>query len=390
VQFHNLHPNQDWEKHQYLHSVNKRRSVDNNNNNTYNRNNANCVSVQDRLKKASTTPPLARINIDDQLQKLEEMEEMMKHNQSMMSMEVDDMTRQMDASLAIREHPLVNRRSGHESRTMLTAPKFKRHVLLKPENADAEGFNNVVITYEEKKDDGSSYFWISPNALSQEKEEYKRSLANSYENPCIPFINNTAELSAHKTRLVLKMMNGEWARMRILKLAEDIVALEDLDSGKKTIVSVAQAQVKAALDEDLLRSAYAFKVMFENLDDPSMLDVGDVVQIKITQAALYAPTFAVLKIAPTEMEMAEENKAPAIPQLPDRSDALQRYYVENIQVKDFHTGPAVKMMYLDGSKLEKGLLHICEENNENITMYQSLCSDIAIYTKANETGYHPM
>lgn len=83
------------------------------------------------------------------------------------------------------------------------------------------------------------------------------------------------------------------------------------------------------LESELVKSAYAFKVIIENKDNSKAV-VGELLKLKITVPNTFGNDLAEVKCV------------------------KNRYFIDDIKIKDLPVGPKVKVQYCDGSKLEFG------------------------------------
>lgn len=269
---------------------------------------------------------------------------------------------------------------------MIKNRKFKRFVQFDEESNDDEGFNVAVITEIEETPFGFIVYWVMPKSVKDSLDEYKQILNKTYENESIPKITSSQDIVKFKPHLVITKIEGNWCRAQILSFSEpDILALEDIDSGKKVIKSLPNDVILIPNEAELSRLAYAFKVQFENADE-CKVECGEVVEIRITHLVPYGISWAEVKMesespideTKVELEMTKEKEGKCL-------------FINDIQIKECHLGPKIKLMFSDGSKLEKGKLHVCEGIKENWAFYEDLTKSISEYIKTIpiDVGYQP-
>lgn len=362
------------------------------------------------------------MNIDEQIKRIDQFEQMSpppaQRQQARepiapsTAMDVDEITSNMNAiELAENPHPFAEEESfiSQTIRAMMNARKFKRHVELDQEWKDNEGYSFVTVTEVEKKPEGSTFYWVMPKEVKESYIEFKQGLDETYSNDEMPLIS-MEELSQFKRHMVIAKINNEWVRASILNIcsADNVVGLEDIDSGRKVINVLPRDLIKIPLEQEMHKSTYAFKVIFENLLDDT-LEIGDVVKLRITQTVPYAFHWAELKLegsSPEPDKMSEASKpttsennerqanemAAAKEKEKEAAGKWKRYTIDDVQVKDMHVGPNVKLLFVDGSNLEKGFLHLCESLKENWEFFDKLGFEIAEYVAANPSAakYKPV
>lgn len=278
--------------------------------------------------------------------------------------------------------------------------KFKSHFPLADEFKDAEGYSLVLVTEIEMKSDaqpdGSVVYWIMPYVLKESLVDYKNVLNTTYDVDGIAVVASKQDIQSFKSHLVITKIEGKWSRACILSFTEpNLVELEDIDSGKRAINDVLRDVMKVPNEAELLKPAYAFRVVFEDFEnsDISEIECGDIIGIRITHPTVYGLCFAKVKFETEnlaenevqETEMNPSNQADAVkPVQEDKCLNLsKRLFFEQIQVREFNVGPKIKMMFIDGSRLDEAKIHVCEGTKENLTFYHQLADDIQKYVKQN-------
>ena len=341
-------------------------------------------SVQNRLKAAvaKETPKIDRESqINIQIKKIDGM----TRSQSQMNMEVDDVTSSFQAvGLSDRTHPIsrqVDEAFIEKSlRVVRVNRKFKQQIELDAEFMDNEGFSNVKVL-NMQKNDGSTLFHVMPYIVKSSFEVYKQALDETYEQNSVQSIP-LDQLEKFKSHLVMAKNENHWSRAQILSISHNdgVVALEDIDSGKKIIQNLnAGDKIKIPRDDELIRPAYAIKIKFANVSgEEEPIEVGDIVKIKITDPKPFDSNWGEVKFE-TEQAISVEKEV---------ETNWTRQSIENIQFKEFHTGLNVKLLYCDGSLLEQGKLHVCESVKENWAFYDKLAKEIKEYVKENPSATH--
>lgn len=364
-------------------------------------------SVQNRLKAAVEREP-TKVNIDEQIKKLDEFELQPNHHQvnneaSQTAMDVDEITADLNSvRLTELPHPMAEEESFIKQTLsqMLSIRTFKRHVALDEEWKDAEGFSFVTITDFDKRPEGTMIYWVMPQEVRESYNAYKLALEETYACDDRPTISMD-DLAQFKKHMVISKIGDDWVRASILNIsaADKVLGLEDIDTGKKTIKKLPRDIIKLPLEQELHKSAYAFKVIFENCEEK--LEIGDVIKLRITQEVPYAFDWAVIKIDGNQTPLSSpeaEKTSEFVKSTPSKENARKvavkekekedggkwkRYTIDEIQVKDMRTGSNVKLLYVDGSHLEKGILHVCESRKENWDFFDRMEREIAEYVKEN-------
>lgn len=352
-------------------------------------------SVNGRLALAVNKPPIqaqTKGDIDAQLKRLDEKLAKQPTNQESKStksstispMEIDEISSSFKSVMVIETppafipHPLSVEAplTDQNNRKMMCIRKFKRHVQIDDKLKDEEGYAFVLITEIDEKPDGSVVYWIMPYGVKESANAYKETINERYKDETIETISSPDAIQKFKLHLVVTKIDGKWCRANILSFSSpNVVSLEDIDSGKKTINIMPKDLIKVPDEADLLISAYAFKVMFENVES-KVIECGNIIKLRITHADPYGVSFAEVKVE-TESKIQEVLTAPI------ETPHVERLFIDNIQIKEFNVGPKVKLTFLDGSRLEKGKLHVCEGVKENLKFYNKLIKDIADYVKEN-------
>lgn len=334
--------------------------------------NFNYNSVQDRLKKAVERP---NKNVDQpgrpapsKAVDLEAVCEALK-----------------SVSLAETPHPLVNQDSAVDAfRKILSIRKFKRHVQLTEESKDHEGFSFVFVSEVEEKTDDTFVYWVVPFELKQSWDDYKNNLNSTYEAPNIPTIPKS-DVAKFRHHLVIAKIQGKWCRAIILNLTAGIISIEDIDSGLKAIRVLDTTDFKQPQEPDLLKSGYAFQVLLENVSGKGLVEQNDLISIRISGKSSFGYSTAEVKMKdPSEVMETEKQEK--------KNTTHTRNSIDQLQVKGIHTGIGIRLIYCDGSEIEKGKMHVCESLSEHLAFYDSLAKKIEDHVKANPSarGYKPV
>lgn len=362
---------QDWENHQYLHSTKSQ-------SNTKSR--TKHISVQGRL--LNLKEPM-KVDIDDQLLKLDNVARQMVKTEAN-QMEVDEIASNLGAvALQDQPHPLGKQETVIDQtlRKILICRKFKRHVTM-PEGE----FGHVYITEVQENIDGSKDYWVMPMNLLESFKMYKQALNETYSKDDVPSIG-IEDIAKFQSHLVMAKIEDNWVRASILQIltADKVVGLEDIDTGKRTIAVLPKDAVKVAKESEMMKSAYAFKVQFENIDSGIDIDIvaNDIIEIRVTTWNPFGVNLAEVKLeSGVEVDM----------DVVDKKEDLERLFIDAIHVKHLPVGPKVKVQFCDGSKLDKGKMQVCESKKENWDFYNAMAARIEEFIKKNPKagGYKPV
>lgn len=360
-------------------------------------NNAKHVSVQGRLRAAVEKAPVRHFEANPE-EKVEKESFSDKKIDEPTSMDVDEknLSTRFESAIKLEEnqHPFTHNEAVDQTiRKMLLVRKFKRHFKLSEVHMDQEGFSHVVVTEIENKVDSTRIFWIMPTELKEAYLCYKKTLNDTYNEESVPTVSSMQELEKFKSHIVIAKIEGEWCRAQILSiLMPETVALEDIDTGKKAIINIEKSslEIKIPLESELMKSAFAFKVQL-NVDHE--IEVKDIISLKVTCSDGFGISQAVVKIQDSSFDESEQVKTMNLDKCPEFETSkvvnvqqdLEPQFIEQISVKDLHIGDELKILYCDGSDLEKGYLHVCDGVQENTTFYTKLAEKIAEHIKEN---YH--
>ena len=383
-------------------------------------------SVQGRLK-AALNKPVIKVNVDEQLRVLDEKMRQGKHDslsqntattetvtgilphlESAVKIEsnahslVDsDISSRFESAVKIEEssRPLAIEESVIDQNIlkMKKIRNFKRHNMFGDEGKDSKGFSFVYVTEMEEKVDGSLVCWIMPHEVKESYKNFKKTLNQTYEDDSIPCITSIEDLKKFKSHIVIAQIEGNWCRAQILSMLEpEIVAFEDIDTGKKTIVNINTSSqlIKIVQEREMMQPAFAIKVAMN--DNNFDLETGDIVKMRLTHTDGFGIAQAEVKLV--ELDSGNdsgnsiEEKMEIEQEFEMRVDNQVRHFIDEVSVKDFHVGPGIKLIYCDGSTLEKGLVHVCEALQENWKFYDGLSKEIAKYVKENPNalGHKPL
>lgn len=280
---------------------------------------------------------------------------------------------------------------------MIKMRHFKRYAPPQESELDSDGFSLVAVSNVDKKEDGSVVFWFQPYEYQEDYENFKKTLELTYNSDDIPIIEN-GDIPKFKNHLIMAVINGAWVRAQIIGFAEpDIYTLEDIDSGNKAL-STSRNVVKIPLDAELQKPAFALRAILENLEDDSSIEEGDLIKIRIIYHNNFGACLAEARVEHDQVDMEaapvnqkldqNENEMQALPAT--KEPAATRLYLDQIQAKGIHAGSAVKLAFLDGSRLDKGELHVCESLPENISFYNKLRVEIEEFIAGKRERYEPV
>lgn len=353
-------------------------------------------SVQGRLQSCLQKNPI-KVDIDAQLRMLDEKmgsKASQPPRGAPSSMDVDEISSGIGSVLKINSHPLSIEESVVDLtiRKMKSIRKFKRHIMLSEAGKDSDGYSYVLVTEVEEKLDGSLVYWVVPYEVKESYIAYKASLQETYSKDSAPTVPSIQELQKFKSHIVIAKIEGGWCRAQILSILEpDTVALVDIDSGKKAInVNTSSDQIKVALESEMIAPAFAMKV--ELNEGCEGIEAGDIIKLRITYYDGFGVSQAEVKLDEVNVggdesesqkdKMDFENEVLANEEMKNEQKP-SRHFCNEIQVKDFHIGPNIKVMFCDGSNLENGYIHVCEALKENWTFYEKLAVEIADHVKKN-------
>lgn len=309
------------------------------------------------------------------------------------SMEVEEICSNFGTvTLQNTPHPMAFEESvvDQNLRKMITIRKFRRTVHLDPAMAEPGGFYFVAVLSEEAHPDGSLLYWITPFEQKDKLEAYRDKLQATYSSDNVPTIS-LQEVAKFRTHLVMAKIAGCWSRAQILNVdGEGIVGVECIDTGEKDICVYPKNALKVPGEPELMKSAFGIKVTFENVTEAGIVERGDFIKIRITQAVPYGTNFAEVQMQPDEttsegaMEV-EKSTEVAI------AKSETRLTIDQIEIKELHEGN-IKLLYCDGSRVDQGKLHVSESLKENWTLYAKIAEEVADFVKANPNaaGYMPV
>lgn len=265
---------------------------------------------------------------------------------------------------------------------------FKQPMPLTEVIKDDDGFTLCIITDVQDETTGERVFWLVPSSFKPSLEMYKEALVESYaggDQPIIPI----EELPKFRSHMVIAKIDNKWARARIISLvlSDKLVGLEDIDTGKQSISVLPRDPVKVPLVEELKKAAYGFKATFDGPNVDSYR-VGDAINIKIVVPVPYGAHMCEIKPKPKKIEV----EAPkGMPKKQQPETYKNRNLIDDLDVKDLPTGQGIQLLYCDGTKLDLGLLHVCESTPANWEFYGELGPIIQAYIDEHQcNGYKPV
>lgn len=342
-------------------------------------------TLQNRLADAKNKQPITVQNVSSQLKR--ELENELNGKKQALKCKTTIATQ---PSLPVeRPHDLNSTESLLETslRKMIINRKFKRSVLL--EENDDEGFGFVTVTAMQKAPSGCVFCWITPQILNNQRNEYKKYLNGVYEDPNIPSIP-VESISKFRGHLVMAMIAGQWSRAQIINASGNIVGVEDIDSGSQTVITLPRHAIKVALEPELLKSAYAIKVLLENVENPEEeIEINNIIQVRLHSKGenRYAEVKRHDSGSSDENEICERIEKMEIGQEEGEVQVQQeRIFINEMKQTDLSIGNEIKLNYLDGSKLALGKLNVCEANATNRKFLAQMFDDIQEYVKANPSS----
>lgn len=252
---------------------------------------------------------------------------------------------------------------------------------------NSDGFIYVIISEITQNEDGTNVFWFQPFENKEEYDNYKNKLQDDYSGE--DFIEIKGSLT-FKDHLVIAMINDSWCRARIIGFTEpDVFCLEDVDSGRKTITTCFNT-LKAPRITEIFKPPFAFKASLESLIDPSSVELGDLIKIRLIRFNQMGLSVAEAQLTmPEDEESINELVEASVTQ--DNQGASNRLLIDQMRVKDIQVGPDVKLLFLDGAKLDSGIIYVCESSSENSVFFSQLSKEIADHVQsASRESYQPV
>jgi hypothetical protein len=255
--------------------------------------------------------------------------------------------------------------------------KFKRPVEMDKELMDGEGYGHVVITGIDGQVADTIVYNAMPLEVRDSYKAYKIALNEAYSgnHPEIPI----EELAQFKRHMIIAKIDNDWVRGNVLNIsmADKVFSVEDIDTGRKGVVT--NYVVKVPLEAEMHKAPYSFKIVLENLTNGETLEVGDIVKIRIAQSNPFSYSWAQIKTS--NVPSPDSSKA---------SKVVGPITVDQIEPIGMSCGPQVKVLYIDGCRLGKGLLYLTESKPEHFDFYDKLMKEIEEFMAKNPPmGYRP-
>lgn len=276
-------------------------------------------------------------------------------------------------------------------RQMEIIRKFKSHVVPGDKNKDSEGYSFALVTdVEQDVLNGTSVYWVMPYEFKEAYSSYKKTLYGTYECDSIPNVDDIKDLKKLKPHLVIAKIEKEWCRAQILSILEpNIIGLVDIDSGKKAIfnLNLSQHEIKVALERELMMPAFAIKV---ELNTDCVVEIDDIIKFQLIHSEGFGVAQAEVKLNDVSVSSDEETQSLESENFRNER-ASHRIFADQLMSKDLQVGSNIKLMFCDGSRLKKGLLHVIESKKENWKFYDDLQAEIAAHVEENPpVGYTPL
>lgn len=345
------------------------------------------TSVQSRLQAEFLDKPKPKLNLDEQLKAIND-----KLKQSERARSNASSLPQLIRAISLSDAP-KDLKVDQCLKKMILLRSFKRHIEM-ADYSDSEGYAKVEVT--EMEDNGvyGTIYWVVPVDLGTFYAEYVIALDKRYEHGDTDTIL-PEDIVKFKSHMVMAKMNGRWTRAYILNFpSSGLVELENIDRGEKKIMSLTEDTFKLPLESEMIKLALATKVIFVNLGDVT-LQKGNVVEIHVLRSNHFGESMSEIRLSSIETNEEFFDESAILPDLPPSPPSpkkqSRRLTIDLIQVKHLHVGKDIKLMFLDGSRLELGKLHVCESLDENWKFYETLSHEIKEYVKANPDagGYKP-
>lgn len=157
--------------------------------------------------------------------------------------------------------------------------QFKRSVPLHPAGTEAKF---VKVTHFEEQVGGPVVLFIIPHEKEAEAAAYGEILQKIYGEANSSEIS-FPELEQFRDHFILAKINDKWCRSRILNYVPSMctVALEDIDSGVKTIQEMPPHTFQLPEIGEMTKPAYASKVIVENMSSEDSDMTGNYIKIRM-------------------------------------------------------------------------------------------------------------
>ena len=264
-----------------------------------------------------------------------------------------------------------------------------------PKQVDKDGYFKAIITDFSKGKLGGQSYIVSPVDLKDQYLAHLRQLQQVYKSTVVESLSRD---KIEKNDLVVALIGITWHRATVLEVDDKMVVVRSIETGCNCFIKDF-SKIKAPLPSELQKKAFIIEVTFEN--DYS-IDINSIVSIKIlsdmseTILATMKLDNEVIEIEDSDSDAFEDElveKIEAISRGPEKRNVLidfeetkltkvsatsldakcksidERKYLNSQMIKDFHTGDNIKLTFLDGSELTKGIAHFCELNAENVDFY---------------------
>ena len=369
-------------------------------------------NIQDRLKAAVEKDIPIKISIDEQIRRHEEMVKSrtnLTNNIEIRANNDDHASSFKSEGPTDNERPFADESCVNEIvEKMKNTRIFKRTIEMDIDLQDSLGFNPVQVTAIEEKAEGMIMYSVMPMEAKESYNAYKLALAATYCDTRIPAVS-LQDLSKFRKHMVITKIDNEWVRANILNISvsDNLVSVEDIDSGRKAILKMSRDIIKIPEEAELQKTAFVIKVYIENMEDNDILEKDDIVKIKITQSIPLSFSWAEIKTGHITEDDEVIIKMPATPvkkqespnttplahktqvnvpkqKLEEHTPKLpKRIFFEQIQVKAMNEGHKVTVLFIDSSNINRGLLTVSESLMENWAFFSMLEKEIASYVKEN-------
>lgn len=292
-----------------------------------------------------------------------------------------------------------------------TAPKWKNYEI--PTKLDEDCYFEAIITDFGTPKLGYQSYIVSPVEFKDQYINHLRQLQQVYESSALKSLSRDG---IKKKDLVVALLGITWHRAIVLEVNDTMVVVRSIETGTTVDIDVKDlCKIKAPLPAELQKKAFTMEVIFENGQEIEV-DLNRVVSIKM-MTNLSGTNSAMLKINDNIFDKKVDNSKDSkhdnvfkkfeTISIRDKPDILfdfkafsdgtveqkvvnkvevtsadvrttqnksfdDRKYLNSQMVKDFHTGDNIKLTFLDGSHLSKGLAHFCENRPENVEFYRKI------------------
>lgn len=310
-------------------------------------------------------------------------------------MEMEDLTLRMEE---LSTHPIATNLIEIQNffdRPMACINKFRRPVMVPKNIKDENGYFPVVVSSIDLIDLENIVYSVYLACLKQELIGYKTLLNLTYEDNATPLLMNASDYKKLSTSLIMIKIGEDWIRCIEISKTDNVIVLEDIDTGKKHSFK-SSFSFKKPQKQELARNAFIFKVNLKNVHDRTAIDVGDIIKIRIK-------SFNLRGVSDAETELYETQERPVEIEKPQNVQVIfansteslsvqeePRIMIKDLKVKNFPTGPQ-ELFYIDGSKLNVGKAHVCLVSDENSEAQLKLFDGIQeyIYNNEDKNGYKP-